>query len=63
MTPPGKPTRAWARISKLPSEVRHRVMERAAILIYEAGYSPDEADEMALAAEGVTTQQTLAGAA
>ncbi len=63
MKPPAKPLRAWDRILALPSDRRDRAIERSCILIYEAGYPPDEADEMALAAEGVRTQQTFAGAA
>lgn len=54
---------AWNRISRLPSDTRDRVLERAAILIFEAGLSPNVADERALAEEaGVFTQQTIGGA-
>lgn len=53
-----KPT--WERVSKLPPDKRDRVLERAAILIYQAGLTPADADERALAEEaGVHTQRTL----
>lgn len=49
-----------ARVAKLRAEVQLRVLERAAILIYQAGLSPAEADERALAEEaGVPTQKAL----
>ena len=48
------------RLATKPQAVRDRVIERAAILIYEAGLSPAEADERALAEEaGVYTQKKL----
>ena len=55
---------AWkALMEKLahkPEDVRLRVTERAAILIYDAGLSPAEADERALAEEAkVPTQRRL----
>lgn len=50
----------WERIGKLRQDVRDRVLERAAILIYEAGLAPADADERALAEEaGVPTQKAL----
>jgi hypothetical protein len=53
----------WDRIAKLPSDTRDRVLERAAILIFEAGLSPHVADERALAEEArIFTQQTIGGA-
>jgi hypothetical protein len=53
---------AWDRIAKLPVDTRDRVLERAAILIFEAGLSPETADERALAEEaGVYTQRRLGG--
>ncbi len=54
----------WDRISKLPAERRDLVLERAAILIYQAGLDPADADERALAEEGgVPTQRALLGGA
>lgn len=55
---------AWQRLmdrtSKLRADVRDRVVERAAILIYQAGLDPDEADERAMAEEaGIATQKEL----
>ncbi len=58
--PQGMAAAAWDRIGKLPSDVRDRVLERAAILIFEAGLAPADADERALAEEaGIATQRTL----
>jgi len=52
----------WAIISKLPSDTRDRALERAAVLIFEAGLPPETADERALAEEaGVYTQRRLGG--
>lgn len=42
---------AWRIISRLTSAKRDRVLERAAILIFEAGLAPAEADARALAEE------------
>lgn len=42
---------AWRVISRLRVDVRDRVLERAAILIHEAGLAPAEADARALAEE------------
>ena len=42
---------AWRVISRLTSAKRDRVLERAAILIFEAGLAPAEADARALAEE------------
>lgn len=42
---------AWDRIARLRTDVRDRVLERAAILITHAGLSPEDADERALAEE------------
>lgn len=54
---------AWERISKLRPDVRDRVLERAAILIFEADIPPGDADERALAEEaGLPTQRSLVGA-
>jgi hypothetical protein len=58
--PEGMPIGTWQRIGKLPSDTRDRVLERAAILIYEAGLSPSLADERALVLEGVVAP-TLPG--
>lgn len=58
--PAGMPLTAWQRIGKLPSDIRDRVLERAAILIYEAGLSPTLADERALVLEGIVAP-TLPG--
>ena len=56
--------RTMDRIARLRTDVRDRVLERAAILITHAGLSPEEADERALAEEaGVPTQRTLGVAA
>ena len=61
--PQGMTADTWTRIGKLRSDVRDRVLERAAILIFDAGLSPSEADERALAEEaGIATQQTIGGA-
>lgn len=59
-SPYGMAPDAMVRIGKLRSEVRDRVLERSAILIFDAGLSPHEADERALAEEaGVATQREL----
>jgi hypothetical protein len=42
---------AWERIRSLPSATRDRVLERAAILIYDGGLSPAVADARALREE------------
>lgn len=62
MRPPGGMAPAtWARISKLPSDVRDRVLERASILYYGgAAATLEEADDRALAEEG-PQQQTIGG--
>lgn len=56
-TQPGRPQgmalALWTRISKLPTDLRDRVLERSAILIFEAGVDPAVADEAALVLEGV----------
>jgi hypothetical protein len=39
------------RLRRLPDEMRDRVLERAAILIYQANVAPQDADEMAWAME------------
>lgn len=50
----------WERVAKLPPDKRDRVLERSAILIYQGGLAPEDADERALAEEGgVPTQRTL----
>lgn len=50
----------WTRIGRLPTDKRDRVLERAAILIFDAGLSPIEADERALAEEAsIATQREL----
>ena len=50
----------WMRIERLRPEVRNRVLERAAILIFDAGLPPSVADERALAEEaGIYVQQEL----
>lgn len=60
--PEGMHASTWARIGQLREDVRDRVLERAAILIYQAGLSPEEADERALLEEGhVPTQRSLLG--
>lgn len=52
----------WLRIAKLPDEKRDRVLERAAIPIFDAGLSPAEADERALLEEaGLSTQRRMVG--
>lgn len=52
----------WERIARLSLGMRDRVIERAAILIHDAGLTPAEADERALAEEaGVHAQQTIGG--
>ena len=54
--------RTMDRIARLRTDVRDRVLERAAILITHAGLSAEEADERALAEEaGVPTQRTIGG--
>lgn len=42
---------AWAAIRKLADDVRDRVLERAAIKIYQGGIPPEEADIQALREE------------
>jgi hypothetical protein len=42
---------AWTRVSRLPADVRDRVLERSAILHFEAGLPVAEADERALREE------------
>jgi len=60
--PEGMTAETWARIGKLRPDVRDRVLERAAILIYEAGLHPADADERALLEEaGEATQQRMVG--
>jgi hypothetical protein len=49
--PAGMSLDVWTRIGRLSGEVRDRVLERAAILIYEAGLEPSAADARALAEE------------
>lgn len=62
--PDGMTKSNWERIAKLPHERRYRVLERAAILIFQAGLTPAEADERALSEEaGVSTQRSLLGGA
>lgn len=43
--------RVWNRIGRLAPAVRDRVLERAAILIFDGGLSPSAADERALLEE------------
>lgn len=58
--PEGMAQAIWDRIGRLREDVRLRVLERAAILIFEAGLPPTVADERALAEEaGVYMQQEL----
>lgn len=60
--PEGMGPDTWIRIGRLPSIKRDRVLERAAILIFDAGLSPIEADERALAEEaGLPSQRSLGG--
>jgi hypothetical protein len=62
--PDGMTAKVWERIGKLPADVRDRVLERAAVLIFQAGVAPAEADARALAEEaGVATQYSLIGGA
>lgn len=62
MKPANMASSTWERISKLPTDTRDRVLERAAILITHAGLSPADADERALAEEaGVSTQRPMFG--
>lgn len=50
-----------AKLAKLPSATRDRVLERAAILIFDAGMEPDAADHRALWLEaGIAVQRELA---
>ena len=62
LVPLGMSAENWRRISRLPGDRRNRVLERAAIMIFDGGLSPAEADERALAAEGYATQQAIGGA-
>lgn len=58
--PQGMAQVVWDRIGRLREDVRLRVLERAAILIHDAGLPPEVADERALAEEaGVYTQRTM----
>jgi len=60
--PEGMGAEAWARIAKLPDERRDRVLERACLIYYGgAAKTLAEADEMALAAEGIHVQQRMVG--
>ena len=60
--PGGMAPETWTRISKLPADVRDRVLERASILYYGGAVKTlAEADERALAEEGITTQQAIGG--
>jgi hypothetical protein len=42
-------SRYWPQIAKLRTDLRDEVMERAAILIFQAGFEPEAADRKALA--------------
>ena len=59
--PAGMLASTWERICRLPSDRRDRVLERAAILHFEAGVPFPDADEMALANEGIFVQQKMVG--
>lgn len=68
--PEGMPASTWDRISKLsttptarhPLGMRDAVLERSAVLHYDAGLDWLEADERALAEEaGVATQTRMVG--
>jgi hypothetical protein len=60
--PDGMSAKVWETIGKLPPDKRDRVLERAAILIFQAGVAPADADARALAEEaGISTQYSLIG--
>lgn len=59
--PAGMSAEVWARIGRLPAATRDRVLERACILIFQAGLAPAEADERALAEEGGVPMQKQLG--
>ncbi len=60
MTRPEAMTRAvYDLLAKLPDERRQRIMERAAIYHYDAGLPWPDADEKALADDGIPTQRAL----
>lgn len=53
---------AWTRISRLPADVRDRVIERSALIYYGgAAASLEEADERALAEEARQPSQRRLG--